>query len=519
LKALKLKDIQIGSIDAKNELLTGSEEEIEFFRKGFCLPPNIVFEDFLNSKKYFVTGLKGIGKTALLRFIALEAERILKASTSFILFKSDIKDQDRKNICRASRVEIIDKNIDDYPDTDYEVVWKWFIHRKIIETIQECKINIFLEDHNYRKYEGCVMAPKLEEKASGISRLIPNLIKGSIEISQTPKLGIDFDWEDKDKTRVKFFSLAKQADELFSKLIPSKGYLFMFIDELELSLGSQKQYKRDAGLIRDLIIAVEQINSAAKKNKSNLTVFAGIRSEVLLAIESVGKEINKIISDFGSQIVWHQSGSDNENHPLLNIITQRIGISKKVNASISNLSRSDIWNKYFPQKIQNIKSEKYILHNSWYRPRDMIRLLNLARDQFPEVRGFTQRVFDGTRKQYSQESWTELAEELIVKYNKNAIAGIQQIFNGYRRTFQYDDLRSHIEKRSKLYPAIEALLKSRQIGGILSDLYNVGFIGNVIYAGKRTNDAKMRFSFRGDPNIILEEHLTIHKGLYSFFTL
>ena len=519
MKVLELKDIHIGSIDAKNELLTGSEDEAEFFRKGFCLPPNIVLSDFLNSKKYFVTGLKGIGKTALLRFISLEAERKLKALTSFILFKSDIKEQDRKNISRASRVEIIDKNIDDYPDTDYEVVWKWFIHRKIIDTIRECKINIFLDDDNYRKYEGCVMAPKLEEKASGISRLIPNLKKGSIEISQTPKLGIDFDWEDKNKTRVKFFSLAKQADELFRKLKPSKGCLFIFLDELELSLGSQKQYKRDAGLIRDLIIAVEQINSSSKKNKLNLTVFAGIRSEVLLAIESVGKEINKIVSDFGSQIVWHQPGSDNENHPLLNIITQRIRISENVDSPTSSISKLDTWNKYFPQKIQNIKSEKYILHNSWYRPRDMIRLLNLARDQFPEVKGFTQRVFDGTRKQYSQESWTELAEELIVKYNNKEIAGIQQIFNGYRRTFQYDDLRSHIEKRLKLYPAIDALLKAHQIGGILSDLYNVGFIGNAIVSSKRTADARMRFSFRGDPNLILEEQLTIHKGLYSFFTL
>lgn len=251
----------------------------------------------------------------------------------------------------------------------------------------------------------------------------------------------------------------------------------------------------------------------------NFTVFAGIRSEVISAIESVGKELNKIVGDFGSQVIWHQSGSDNENHPLLDIIVQKIALSEGREIEEAGYKKADVWNKYFPEKIQNIKSEKYILHNSWYRPRDMIRQLNLARDQFPESRGFSQKVFDGTRKNYSQESWTELAEELSVKYSKNDLIGIEQIFNGFKRTFSFEELKEHIEKRTELYASIEPLLKNHHIGSILTDLYNVGFIGNVIGTSKRGNDVKMRFSFRGDPNVILEEKATIHKGLHAYFTI
>jgi hypothetical protein len=518
LKPLKLRDLQIGNIDAKNELLTGSDEEIEFFQKGFCLPPNIVLEDFLCSKKYFVTGLKGIGKTALLRFIAIEVKKRFGAKTSFILFKTEVKEQDRKSVCRASRADVVEKNIGNYPNSDFEVVWKWFLHRKIVDIITECDLNVFVNDDNYKKYKKCVTAPKIDEKSSGIKRLIPNLNKGSIELSKNPKIELNFDWEDKKKTRVKFFDIAKQADQLFMELKPSSGHLYLFLDELELSLGSQKQYKRDAALIRDLIIAVEHINSASKKLKANITVYAGIRSEVISAIESVGKEINKIIGDFGSQIVWHQTGCDNENHPLLNIIVQRISISEEKKSKYKDL-KSVIWEKYFTNSIQGIKSEKYVLHNSWYRPRDMVRLLNLARDQFPDVRGFRQRVFDGTRKQYSQESWTELAEELSVKYNQSELSGIQQIFNGFQRQFSFKDLQIHIDNRKSLYPAIKALLDSHNISEILTDLYNVGFLGNIISSRKQGNNAKMRFSFRGDPNLIIEEKLTIHKGLYSYLTL
>ncbi|MHB8151231.1 MAG: P-loop ATPase, Sll1717 family [Desulfobulbia bacterium] len=518
--AMELNKLQLGSIDAKNELLTGSDSEIEYFTNSFCLPPNIILDNFITGKKYFVTGLKGIGKTALLRFLSIDAERKLNAVTKFVLFKSHIKEQDRKDICHASRAELIEKNTDEITDNEYETVWKWFLHNQIVDLINTRHSDVFLNDDNLKKYISCVMAPSLGEEEKGIKRLIPKLNKGVIEISKTPKISLDFDWEDKNKTRVKFHNITKQADELFQKLIPSTGHLCLFIDELEVNLGSKKQYTRDVSLIRDLIIAVEQLNYFAKLINANIKIYAAIRTEVLSAIESVGKEINKIIGDFSSQIVWHQSGADNEKHPLLNIITQKIIASETINNFQPDDKNKTVWNRYFPQTIQGINSQKYILHNSWYRPRDIIRTLNLAKDQYPASIGFSQKVFDGTRKNYSQESWVELAEELSVKYSPTEIDGIKQIFNGYKRTFNITGLASHISKREELYPDIELLLKKHKIGTILNDLYNIGFIGNVLSgSGTGINNTKMRFSFRGDPNIILEETMTIHKGLYSFLTL
>lgn len=518
LVAMELNKLQLGSIDAKNELLTGSSCELEYFTNSFCLPPNIVLDDFVSGKKYFVTGLKGIGKTALLRYLSIITEKELKSLTKFVLFKSHIKEQDRKDICHASRAEIIEKNMNDMSDNEYETVWKWFLHSQIVDIIKNNKADIFIDDENLKKYIDCVSAPNLGEEQKGIKRLIPKLKKGVIELSKSPKLSLDLDWDDKDKTRVKFHNITKQAEELFKKLTPSTGHLCIFLDELEVNLGSKKQYERDICLIRDLIIAVEQMNYYSKLIKVNIKIYAAIRTEVLSAIESVGKEINKIIGDFSSQIVWHQSGADNENHPLLDIITKKIHTSEQILNFTPKDRTKSVWNRYFPETIQKINSQKYILHNSWYRPRDIIRTLNLAKDQYPDSKGFSQKVFDGTRKNYSSASWVELAEELSVKYSPQEINGIKQIFNGYRRTFNITDLSEHISKRKALYPDIEILFEKHKIGSILNDLYNIGFVGNVLSGGSQ-RETKMRFSFRGDPNIILEETMTVHKGLYSFLTL
>lgn len=53
LVAMELNKLQLGSIDAKNELLTGSSCELEYFTNSFCLPPNIVLDSLCEWKKIF----------------------------------------------------------------------------------------------------------------------------------------------------------------------------------------------------------------------------------------------------------------------------------------------------------------------------------------------------------------------------------------------------------------------------------------------------------------------------------
>jgi Cdc6-like AAA superfamily ATPase len=517
---LQLTDLYLGNIDAKHELLSNSADEKMRFSDSFFMPENIILEDYMDASKYFVTGLKGTGKTALLRYMAIKMEETLQAKTSFILFKSDIKEQERKDFSKAAGTVFANNNSTSNEtenfNNEFEDVWMWFIHRHIVELANKKDCNPFYNDTNWKKYVACVTAPRLGDEESGIKKLIPKLKRGNVEVNAglegiSGTLGLEFDWEDQEHTKVKFNSIVKQANNLFSKLIGNEKKLYIFLDELELTLDNNKKYVRDKKIIRDLIIAIHEFNIICKKNNFQVFLIAAIRSEVLTAVESSGKEINKIISDFATPIIWHQSGGNISNHPILQIIVKRLKASEKFYDLNLNDSSEAIWRRYFPETIQNEKTEKYILHLTWYRPRDVIRLLNIAQNQYPKATNFSHQVFDGIKKSYSGESWTELSEELRAIYREEEIDGIKRLFYGINNPFYYNYLNRHVNTIKEMYTNVELLLSNHKLGEILSNAYRVGLIGN---SGK-----KYRFAHRGDDEILLEKQMMLHRALWASLSI
>lgn len=516
---LELADLYLGNIDAKHELLSNSLDERTRFSDSFFMPENINLKDYLTENKYFVTGLKGTGKTALLRYIAIEAEKELKAQTSFILFKSDISEQDRKDFSKAASTMVVNNNannIESNDNSDFEDIWKWFLHRHIVEIIESKDSCPFEDDKNWRKYVACVKAPKLGDEDSGIRKLFPRFKRGNVELNAgidgvSGKLGLEFDWEDREHTRVKFNSIVKQANTLFERLTPTNNQMFIFLDELELTLGISKKYARDKRLIRDLIISIHNFNVICRKNRYNVKIISAIRSEVLTAVESSGKEINKIISDFGTPIIWHQSGGNIANHPILQIIVKRIAASEKFYGLNLDGSNEAIWNRYFPEFIQNELTHRYILHSTWYRPRDVIRMLNLAKTQHTRSTKFSQQVFDDIRKHYSTESWVELSEELRAIYSEEEISGIKRLFYGIKNPFYFNDIKNHVDTIREMYSDVDKLITRHKLGEILSNIYRVGLLGNT--------GEKVRFAHRGDDDILLEKQIMVHRALWSALSI
>ena len=253
------------------------------------------------------------------------------------------------------------------------------------------------------------------------------------------------------------------------------------------------------------------MNSVCKKNGCNLFLVAAIRSEVVNAIESSGKEINKIMSDFSTPIIWHQSGGSLNDHPILKIIIKRLRATENIHGLSYDDDSQSLWNRYFPQKVQNESTEKYILHLTWYRPRDVIRLLNIARIQSPNETSFSHKVFDAIRKTYSTESWTELTEELRAIYKEEEIDGIKRILYGIKNPFYFKDLKEHIDDVKEMYRSVDALMEKHKLGEILSNLYRVGLIGN--------SGEKFRFAHRGDDDILLDKEIMIHRALWQSLSI
>ena len=227
---LKLKDISFGNIDAKNEVLSSTPEEKKRFSTSFVIPPALNIEKFLSRHKYYIVGLKGTGKTALLRYVSLRLEEDTKSASSFVLFKSDVDEDIRKDFAHAAGVQLVDENSDAYDGHDYETVWRWFIYRKIATLLQDRRIKPFQDNVKLSSFIALVGSEALTKpEISGVMRLVPKIRKGNIEISKSPKLGLEFDWDESGRAKVNFNDLVRKADNAFQQLDPAENKLNIFL--------------------------------------------------------------------------------------------------------------------------------------------------------------------------------------------------------------------------------------------------------------------------------------------------
>lgn len=510
---LKISDIFLGSTDAKNEVLGNEPNEIERFKNSFVVPPSLDIEKFSRRDKYFVVGLKGTGKTALLRYISLKLEDGINAASKFVLFKTDIDEDLRKDLSRAARVQLVDENSDSFEGDDVETVWRWFIYRKIAEIIEQADIRVFQKNAKLSEFCAILTSEALTKtEKTGIMRLIPSIKKGNIEISNSPKLGLELEWDENGKAKISFNDLVRRADQAFGELTPDLQRLSLFFDELELNYNSSKQHQRDSRLVRDLIVSIEKLNAIAKAKGYNLCLYAAIRSEVLTSVASLGKEINKPIADFGSEILWNRPGLGAHQQPLLHIIESRIN-NARIEHRLPALDSVDLWKQYFPESIHHQSPQVYILHNSWYRPRDVVRLLIAAQEQYPNETSFNLQALEAIRKRYSTASWVEMTEELKAKYRPNEIEGIKYIFYGFRQISSLQELIERAETVSIDHKETETLLKRASVREILKDLYRIGVVGNI------DDDRRMRFSFRGDDEILFDRKIFVHNALRAHLSV
>lgn len=507
---LKLKEINFGKIDAYNEYLTSGDE---IFKKSFYCHPSLQFDKIMNGEIYYICGNKGTGKTMLLKYIELKLKECPTENIiQFVRFKKDIDETDRNEIKRVSVPlngfeEVVEKDIPSDNSINSVLAWEVYLIKIIVKLIEKSEFGIFDRyDDNWLKLQRLIDLIYKDDESS-IHKILPKVKRGKVEIdiAKILKLGIDVEWDSTDKTGVPFNNLAKKIISLYGCLKPSSCKLFILIDELELSLNKNKSYDRDITLIRDLVIAVQYLSEESKVHNFSIYFIAAIRNEVYKHLLSSGMEINKPINDFGVQITWQQKGGNIGEHPLIQMIEQKIAVSEKKNDIIS----TNLWKNYFATFVHSTPIKKYILDQTWLKPRDIIRLFNLMQKHFPDKDFIDQACFDTIRQQYSEECWTELAEELRVKYTNNEVEGIKHCLLGLRLPFSTKDFERQIEEKSTMFESVECIKKrEKNINFILKDLYDVGIIGNY---------RPGRFYFMGEFDFNPTNELTIHYPLQKFF--
>lgn len=176
-----LKDLYVMKVDAKQELDNMNDvKDISRFKQLILVPDGISIDSLLDGERYYLTGEKGAGKTALLIYTALKAEELFAAERSFIIFK-EMSQEEREDYSGLAHVTNYDQG-EIEPILDYEYVWWWVFHNTIADTIMNSDKEIFTPNEELDTYLAAVNALKTNPRGSG--RKMPFITKdGYVEAS------------------------------------------------------------------------------------------------------------------------------------------------------------------------------------------------------------------------------------------------------------------------------------------------------------------------------------------------
>lgn len=514
---LTIKDIYAGKPDAKDEIDFGGLEE---FIKTYVVAEHFNIESLISGTNCFITGFKGTGKTALLFYLDNRFKEIDESTcSSFIFFKEEFTDTKRSELESIAKRILssisVEKNalVD---NQEFEYIWRWLLFKRIVSDNEEYNRGLFVDDENWKKFEniiGKIKSPNNRRKFT-----IPQKIKMAVPYVEpstqsviTPEVEVDLQNTSDDKY-LKFMEVIDEAERLLLNTTRTDIPYYIFVDELEAYYGDISVFKRDLCLIRDLIFTVKRFNSNFSAINMRCTkIICSVRSEILTAISRfvVTKELNKVTAGFAVPLMWNYSNTSSYMHPIIQILLKRIAVCE--GEGCVNPDYKKVYERWLPENIHGIEPANYILNNSWCKPRDIVRLITTVQNSiYNNSKAFTQSVFDSVVKTYSEDSLTEIKEELRALYDTDQIDMIISCFMGYKTTFSV----SQIKQRIKKY--FQGSILETHFAQVIDDLYRLGFLGNFLPVSKT-----YRWQHKGDGRVILTEEwrMVVHYALHGALSL
>lgn len=434
-------------------------------------------------------------------------------------FKEEFSDTRREELESISKRILSSVSIEKealVEQSEFEYIWRWLLFKRIVSDNETYNGQLFESNDEWEMFTrtvGRIKAPTDKKKY-----IIPRKFKVSMPYKDqstmttiTPEIEINLQNID-DENYLKFMSIIDEAECLFANLKRTDIPYYIFIDELEAYYGEEGVFKRDLCLIRDLIFTVKRLNSIIASTKMKQTkIICSVRSEILNAISRfvISKELNKVTTGFSVPLIWSYSNTSSYAHPIIEIVLKRIGSCEK--CEMEQINYKDIYQRWFPEKIHNIEPASYLLNNSWCKPRDMVRFLTVSQNSiYSGSSAFTQNVFSGIIKRYSEDSLLEIKEELRALYDPTQIETIITFFTGYKTIFSVKQLQQRINTYFSKTIMETAFIQ------ILNDLYRLGFLGNFLPISK-----SYRWQHKGDDGVILadEWRLVVHYALRGALSL
>lgn len=517
-KESMIKEIYMGQLDAKDEINYGTEET---FLQCFVAPPNYNVDELLKGPKFLINGFKGVGKTALLYYLeSICLKNDPQTCTSFILFKSDYNDLEKIKIDSVAKRLIKSINFEQgtmEKVNDFHDLWKIILFQRMVNDNEENSNNLFVDDDNWKEFSKVVKSIKLFNY-NGRQLNLPNKFKimagFTPEGTVTSGAEIDFGKEEISlKELTMFDKCVRDCTQLFYNLKRTDIPYYLFIDEMEAFYADESTFKRDLTMLRDLILAIKEINFIiATSRMVNTKIIGSVRTEIINSIYRYipTKELNKVISGFECKLNWNYTNTNAIEHPLFKILLKRLEHTDSLK-NIEYKKLEEIYNAWFQENDNPEKVVNYILNSLWNKPRDVIRLISAFKNStFSNRKYINQEVMNHSIKEYSNKSLEEISGELNAIYKPNELDELLTWLRGFKSPFSLSEFNNRITGISK-----ESLLFER-LNTVLEDLYRVGIIGNYNPYLK-----SHRWQHKGDEKVIIDEgwFFVVHNGLNTALSI
>jgi hypothetical protein len=514
---LPMRRIYFGSIDATDEIDTGGDESIEDFYSTFHLPAGLDLDGYRRGRDFLVYGLKGTGKTSFLRYFGEYLRRGDLGHFELFRFARDfpqeIYDDVRRVYLSDPDEEIPRDKI--FLQLDYEDVWIYIILRRISERVPDFP-GLFEPNEDLSRFQRFLDAIRRDDVRNKVLKFLPNIQQGEIHLVEGYEDDqVDALFSDPADRRLTFHDFVGHAVKLYGRLKPGATRFYILFDEIEPRVASGPLFETDCILVRDLVLSLRKLNTVHRPETKNVFLIAAVRSEILSRVKQLGKEIHKHFEQFGFCMNWGDQGRSNVAHPLIRMVCEKIAYSERraglLTAEIGAIEEY-IWPRYFRSNRTEQLDPKVLLDQTWYRPRDLVRIFKIVTQIAGNAEGFTESLLSQVRKRYAEQSWEEIQSQLTVEFDPGEISGLESVLTAFKPEFTLDEFEQRISSLAGVNNAVARLKRKHETTEIVSALYQIGVIGD-ISAGHR------RYKFRGDADPNFLGRFGIHRGLLARFNL
>lgn len=505
-----LENMFLGQADGEKESENG--KFLEMFYTG-----NDKYKEITNDKyKYIITGPKGSGKTILSRYIEMNYNK--NEVLCKILKKESI-----------TLSKLIDLGKEELDIDESSIFYEWFFITEIAKIILQNELTKEKFGENF--VERYIFNKKYKEYKNSFNNLknlfneryhkgnydydtytILNEIKSEVKAG-TEEIAGTLESTQGNEVLYKLKPYYRFLQELEDLVMDSIRYYEVVlilddVDEIKVNFKENISYLKT---IEKLIISMDMINKKLRDNGSNVSkCILLLRSDILEVINRNSSNLNKIIIDSSVELYWLDKDNKHpEEHMLIDMILNKIKISCD---EYKNYSNKKLYDKIFPENINQKSALYYFLDMSFGRPRDIITYLNIVKRRFKKSEYFSPKNIVLCESEYSKIFLDELYNELSIHRSKEYVDDMFKLLKEFKhRTFKFDKINLFYNNNKNDYPNIIDLKEC------LSDLYCFGIIGNSCLKKGKNGRKKRHFywAYRrdGSDSVDYNKEFTVHHAL------